>query len=198
MKAKLLLLSIFFLLHSPIFAQTKFSGTIIDQSYTTFCTEISKKYKLDPNSKILKPDGTTAFRLCKFHITFLGIENCYMNVYSKDSITNRVHELEIVIPEDESVESYGERGLKQFVIGTKNFKRIFEAYRTKYGDKYECYTREGKFWDDIRVEWKLPDIKIVLEISKSTHTEDEEYHSTRVYYFVEKNNTYKSTTIDDI
>ena len=55
-----------------------------------------------------------------------------------------------------------------------------------------------KFWDDIRVEWKLPDIKIVLEISKSTHTEDEEYHSTRVYYFVEKNNTYKSTTIDDI
>ena len=48
------------------------------------------------------------------------------------------------------------------------------------------------------VEWKLPDIKIVLQISKSTHTEDEEYHSTCVYYFVEKNNTYKSTTIDDI
>lgn len=198
MKAKLLLLSIFFLLHSPIFAQTKFSGTIIDQSYTTFCTEISKKYKLDPNSKILKPDGTTAFRVCKFHMTFLGIENCYMNVYRKDSITNRVHELEIVIPEDESVESYGERGLKQFVIGAKNFIHVFEVYKNKYGNKYEWYVREGRARDDIRVEWKLPDAKIILQISKSKYSEDEEYHSTHVYYIVEKHIECKQVTIDDI
>ena len=198
MNVRIILYSLLLFGCTCLSAQTKFAGVVIDQSYTTFCTELSQKYKLAPGSKILKPDGTTAFRVCKFHMTFLGIENCYMNVYSKDSITNRVHELEVVIPVDESVESYGERGLKQFVIGTKNFKRIFEAYRTKYGDKYECYTRKGKFWDDIMVEWKLPDIKIVLQISKSTHTEDEEYHSTCVYYFVGKNNTYKSTTIDDI
>lgn len=198
MNVRIILYSLLLFGCTCLSAQTKFAGVVIDQSYTTFCTELSQKYKLAPGSKILKPDGSTDLRSCKFQMTFLGIEDCHMNVYSKDGITNKVHELEIVMPTDVSVESYGERGLRHFVIGTQNFKHIFEIYKTKYGNKYEFYVREGKAWNDIIVEWKLPDIRIVLQISKSNYGEDETYHSTRVFYFVEKNNTYKSTTIDDI
>lgn len=186
---------IFLLLCSSYFsAQTKFTGVIIDQSYTTFCTEISKKYKLlSSHPKVGRLDSDITFQASYFHMTFLGIEDCYMKVYSKDG-ANRVCELEITIPLDESVESYGERGLKQFVIGAKHFKHIFDAYRTKYGDKYECYVRE----DNIMVEWKLPDVKILLRTTKLTNTEDDVYRWTRVHYYVEKNKMYKSTTIDDI
>lgn len=197
MKAKLLLLSIFFLLHSPIFAQTKFSGIIIDQPYTTFCTELSKKHKMALDSKIVKPSSKSAFSVCTFDLNFLGIEGCHMNVYSKDSL-NKVHELEIVIPPDMSIESFGEKGLKHYVIGAKNFIHIFEVYKNKYGNKHEWYVREGRAWDDIRVEWKLPDAKIILQISKSKYSEDEEYHSTCVFYMVEKHIECKQVTIDDI
>lgn len=194
MNVRIILYSVLLFGCSYLSAQTKFTGVVIDQSYTTFCSEISKKYKLlSSHPKVGRMDSDITYQATYFHLTFLGIEDCYMNVYSKDG-TNRVCELEITIPLDESVESYGERGLKQFIIGTKHFKHIFKAYRTKYGDKYECYVRE----DNIMVEWKLPDVKIQLKITKLTNAEDDVYRWTKVHYFVEKNNIYKSTTIDDI
>lgn len=177
------------------FAQTKFSGVVINQPFSTFCAEMSKKYKRNPNHEIPKPNSKQS--LCTFYLTFLDIEDCHMNVYRKDSI-NKVHELEIVIPSDKSVQSYGEKGLKHYVIGAENFQRIFDIYKKKYGDKFESYSREGYAWYDISIEWKLPDVKVILQISKSKNSEDDEYFSPKVFYIVEDNRTYKKTTIDDI
>ena len=177
------------------FAQTKFSGVVINQPFSTFCAEMSKKYKRNPNHEIPKANSKQV--ICTFYLTFLDIEDCHMNVYRKDSI-NKVHELEIVIPSDKSVQSYGEKGLKHYVIGAENFQRIFDIYKKKYGDKFESYNREGYAWYDISIEWKLPDVKVILQISKSKNSEDDEYFSPKVFYIVEENRTYKKTTIDDI
>lgn len=87
---------------------------------------MSKKYKRNPNHEI--PKANSKQMICTFYMTFLDIEGCQMNVYRKDS-TNKVHELEIVIPSDESVHSYGEKGLKHYVIGIDHFRHIFEIYK---------------------------------------------------------------------
>lgn len=194
---KLRILTVAVLLYACFcgYAQTKFSGVVINQPFSTFCAEMSKKYKRNPNHEIPKPNSKQW--LCTFYLTFLDIEDCEMNVYRKDSI-NKVHELEIVIPSDESVQSYGEKGLKHYVIGAENFQRIFDIYKKKYGDKFESYSREGYAWYDISIEWKLPDVKVILQISKRKNSEDDEYHSPKVFYIVEENRTYKKTTIDDI
>ena len=178
------------------FAQTKFSGVVINQPFSTFCAEMSKKYKRNPNHEIPKPNSKQS--LCTFYLTFLDIEDCHMNVYRKDSI-NKVHELEIVIPSDKSVQSYGEKGLKHYIIGTENFRHVFEIYKKKYGDNYKSYVEPwNKVWDNVVVEWELPDVKIQLKICKSKNSEDEEYFSPAVYYFVQDNKKYQKTTIDDI
>ena len=193
---KIIILYCFLITSSIAIAQTKFSGVVINQQFSTFCTEMSKKYKRNPNHEIPKANSKQV--ICTFYLTFLDIEDCHMNVYRKDSSTNQVHELEIVIPSDKSVHSYGEKGLKHYVIGIDNFQHIFETYKKKYGDKYETYVESWKAWDNIIVEWKLPDVKVQLRISKSKYSEDEEYHSPAVYYFVEDNRKYQKTTIDDI
>ena len=147
---KLRILTVVVLLYACFcgYAQTKFSGVVINQPFSTFCAEMSKKYKRNPNHEIPKPNSKQW--LCTFYLTFLDIEDCEMNVYRKDSI-NKVHELEIVIPSDESVQSYGEKGLKHYVIGAENFQRIFDIYKKKYGDKFESYSREGYAWYDISI-----------------------------------------------
>jgi len=194
---KLRILTVVVLLYACFYgyAQTKFSGVVINQPFSTFCAEMSKKYKRNPNHEIPKANSKQV--ICTFYLTFLDIEGCHMNVYRKDSI-NKVHELEIVIPSDKSVQSYGEKGLKHYVIGAENFQRIFDIYKKKYGDKFESYSREGYAWYDISIEWKLPDVKVILQISKSKNSEDDEYFSPKVFYIVEENRTYKKTTIDDI
>lgn len=177
-------------------AQTKFSGVAINQQFSTFCTEMSKKYKRNPNHKIPEPNSQQM--LCEFYLTFLDIENCHMNVWRKDG-TSRVHELEIILPSDKSVYSYGEKGLKHYVIGLETFKHIFEIYKKKYGNNYTTYIKEATFWKDVMVEWKLTDVKILLQISQSkNNTEDEEYFSPKVFYIVEDNSPKHKTTIDDI
>lgn len=179
------------------FAQTKFSGVVINQPFSTFCAEMSKKYKRNPNHEIPKSNSKQC--LCTFYMTFLDIEDCHMNVYRKDSTTNKVHEIEIVIPSDKSVHSYGEKGLKHYIIGTENFRHVFEIYKKKYGDNYKSYVEPwNKVWDNVVVEWVLPDVKIQLKICKSKNSEDEEYFSPAVYYFVQDNKKYQKTTIDDI
>lgn len=194
---KLRILTVVVLLYACFcgYAQTKFSGVVINQPFSTFCAEMSKKYKRNPNHEIPKANSKQV--ICTFYLTFLDIEGCHMNVYRKDSI-NKVHELEIVIPSDKSVQSYGEKGLKHYVIGAENFQRIFDIYKKKYGDKFESYSREGYARYDISIEWKLPDVKVILQISKSKNSEDDEYFSPKVFYIVEENRTYKKTTIDDI
>ena len=72
-------------------AQTKFSGVVINQPFSTFCAEMSKKYKRNPNHEIPKSNSKQC--LCTFYMTFLDIEDCHMNVYRKDSTTNKVHEI---------------------------------------------------------------------------------------------------------
>lgn len=195
---KLRILTVVVLLYACFcgYAQTKFSGVVINQPFSTFCAEISKKYKRNPNHEIPKANSKQV--ICTFYLTFLDIEGCHMNVYRKDSNTNKVHELEIIIPSDQSVYSYGEKGLKHYVLGIENYRHIFEIYKKKYGDKYDTYIEPWRAWDNVIVEWKLPDIKIQLRICKSKNSEDEEYHSPAVYYFVEENRTYQKTTIDDI
>ncbi len=190
------IVTLFFIFMSlTMVAQTKFSGIVINQQFSTFCTEMSKKYKRNPNHQIPEPNSQQV--LCEFYLTFLDIEGCHLNVFRKDN-SNEVQELAIVIPSDKSVQSYGEKGLKHYVIGLKNFTHVFEIYRKKYGNNYKRYTIERNSWDEIGVEWKLSDVKILLEICRSKNSEDEEYHSPTVMYIVEENRKYQNTTIDDI